>query len=197
MKTWTQQKGFPIVTVTRNYLTGTFNLSQERYTAFNLSAADSSIWWIPINYASTATRNTFNETTPMNWFTTKSLEINSINIQSNDWLILNKQQTGYYRVLYDNQNYNLIANELRQGDLTRIHLSSRAQIIDDALEFAKTDRLNYTIVFDILKYLERELEYVPWQAAVTGLTYIDRMMSGSDRYDVFLVSISLFNISEN
>lgn len=191
MKSWTQQKGFPFLTVTRDYSNHSFSVRQDRYTSFVpiLPNADASIWWIPINYA-TKSMNTFNETTPNHWLTTKSENYPALNVPNSDWLILNKQQTGYYRVLYDAENYRLIADELfLGGNLNNIHLTSRAQLIDDAFEFAKTGRLNYTILFDILRYLEREVEYVPWQAAFNGLNFVNRMMRGSDEYGKFLVCI--------
>lgn len=189
MGSWTRQSGFPLVTVTRNYADGSFDLSQERYFTVKPATQHSSLWWIPYNFA-TASSSNFSNTAASGWMqaTARTLRVGDASVASGDWLVLNKQQSGYYRVQYDTQNYQLIANELSKGDFKKIHLVSRAQIIDDVFDFARTERLNYTIVFDIIKYLERDTEFVPWAAAFNGLTFVDRMYSGSSKYEEFTVS---------
>jgi hypothetical protein len=42
-------------------------------------------------------------------------------------LVVNLQQTGYYRVNYDAENWDLLAGFLASGHVTEIHRSSRAQ----------------------------------------------------------------------
>lgn len=187
MGSWTRQSGFPLVTVIRNYADGSFELSQERYFTVKPATQHSSLWWIPYNFA-TASASDFSNTAAIGWMQARTLRVGDASVASSDWLVLNKQQSGYYRVQYDTQNYQLIANELSKGDFQKIHLVSRAQIIDDVFDFARTERLNYTIVFDIIKYLERETEFVPWAAAFNGLTFVDRMYSGSSKYAEFTVS---------
>lgn len=186
MGSWTRQSGFPLVTVTRSYADGSFELSQERYFTVKPATQHSSLWWIPYNYA-TASSSDFSNTAATGWMQGRTLRVSDASVANGDWLVVNKQQAGYYRVQYDTQNYQLIANELSKGDFKKIHLVSRAQIIDDVFNFARTERLNYTIVFDIIQYLEHDTEFVPWAAAFTGLSFVDRLYSGSSKYAEFVV----------
>lgn len=52
------------------------------------------------------------------------------------WVIFNLRQTGFYRVNYDNDNWNLLIQQLN-SDHQVIHVINRAQIINDAMELAR------------------------------------------------------------
>lgn len=186
MLSWTRQAGFPLVTVERNYETGAVTLKQERYHTDKSIAQTGSSWWIPINIA-TAALPTIDRTTPDFWIPANTQTLNQGQVPANEWMLVNKQQTGFYRVLYDTQNYQLLASALSGSDRDKIHLTTRSAIIDDVFDFARTERLNYTVVFDIIKYLEHEVEYVPWQSAFNGLTLVDRRLAGSEKYNKFAV----------
>jgi hypothetical protein len=95
MDKWINYKGYPAVYVTRYYNTSTVEIKQERFFKYNASKEeknDKYEWYIPINYA-TQTKSDFNKTTPQEWLKTTIMNI-SIDIDSTDWLIFNKQQTG-------------------------------------------------------------------------------------------------------
>lgn len=188
MLSWTRQAGFPLVTVERNYETMAITFKQERYFTAKETTPGTSSWWIPINIA-TSTLPTIDRTTPDFWIPANTASMtHQGDAPAATWLLVNKQQTGFYRVLYDTQNYQLLANALNSEERSKIHLTSRSAIIDDVFDFARTERLNYTIVFDIIKYLEHEVEYVPWQSAFNGLNFVDRMFAGSEKYDKYAVS---------
>ena len=51
-------------------------------------------------------------------------------------VIMNVQETGYFRVNYDDQNWKLIIDQLNE-DHEQIHVINRAQIIDDAMNLAQ------------------------------------------------------------
>lgn len=177
------------MTVERNYVNGDVVLSQERYFTDIPAAQSPSIWWIPYNYASRSVAD-FDATTAVWWLSSRQETFNNPTTLNTDWLLLNKRQTGYYRVKYDLDNYKLLAAQLDE-DFERIHLTSRSQLIDDAFDFARSERQGYDVAFDLIKHLEHEVEYVPWASALRGLTLVDRLFSGSDSYDRFTVSIQL------
>lgn len=184
MSSWTQQKGYPFLTITRNYNTGSITVRQDRYQTYVPGQIDPALWWIPFNFAS-ATTNDFLNTSAQQWLsnTDRSITITkSDEWEVDDWIIFNKQETGYYRVLYDDDNYKLITRELIEGDMTKIHLTSRSQLIDDAFNFAKTGRLDYSVVFELINYLENEREFVPWASAFKGLEFVHRMTAASASY---------------
>lgn len=91
------------------------------------------------------------------------------NVKGDDWFIVNLQQTGYYRVNYDTNNWRMIAEQLDSDDYTKIHPLNRAQIIDDACYMVQANRLSPTIFLDIVKYLHRETDYIPWYPVFRAL----------------------------
>ena len=102
----------------------------------------------------------------------------------NEAVIFNIQQTGYYRVNYDENNWKLIIKQLKE-DHTTIHVVNRAQIIDDALNLARAGLLKYQLALDVTSYLHKENEYIPWEAALSGLQYLDVMLKQTTAYGDF------------
>lgn len=182
LDTWTLQKGFPIVEVIRRYnAEGTIRFSQRRYVSTTKDIDDGLTWWIPINIA-TKSRANFDTTTPDYWLSKgvgEALYDSPMMISNDDWIVVNKQQTGYYRVNYDNENWLKLANELLNGDMNSIHLLSRGQLVDDALEFGQTNRLDLDVVLSIISYLQKEVEYVVWASADEGLLQLYRTFRGN------------------
>lgn len=64
-------------------------------------------------------------------------------ISTQGWVIFNNNQTGYYRVNYDQQNWDLITDQLLK-DHTAISPINRAQIINDAMNLARAGKLYST-----------------------------------------------------
>jgi len=151
-------------------------------------ASSASYWWIPITYTTMMDLN-FNRTRPSHWLRgEKTLEINNIDVSNLHWIIMNIQQTGYYRVNYDETNWNLIITYLNnERQYHKISPANRAQIIDDSLNLARGGYLNYNTAMDITKYLKHETDYVPWKAAISALNFIDSMLISSSEYHKFKV----------
>jgi ribosomal protein S4E len=53
---------------------------------------------------------------------------------------------GYYRVMYDNDNWINLSRVLKSENSTKIPSLTRAQLLDDSLEMAKTGRLVSVVV---------------------------------------------------
>lgn len=151
----------------------------------------------------TANNPDFSQTTPEGWLVRGQLSVAvkptaQKTWSDSDWIVLNKQQTGYYRVNYDRKGWNLIIRELVNGDHTKIHRTNRAQLVDDVLTLARADQLGYDVAFDLLRYLSKERDYLPWAAADSGFTYLNTMLAGTDYHDQFLVSsLILYAIRNN
>jgi aminopeptidase N len=94
MKTWTEQPGFPYVSVTikRNYIT----LSQQRFLLRNPNTVPTdSTWWVPITWTSSSQANSTSESTkPVYWLSQRNAEIPNEN-EDADWMIINVQSTGW------------------------------------------------------------------------------------------------------
>ena len=113
-----------------------------------------------------------------------------LDVNASDWLILNNQQTGYYRVNYDEQNWRLIINALVSGDLNTIHRNNRAQLIDDAFTLARSGVISYTIAFDLSHYLWRERDFIPLYSFYQTLEFLEPYLQQSPLVASYRVSIS-------
>lgn len=182
MDTWTLQTGFPLITVARNYVAGTAEISQERFL-LNQTQSSESRWWVPITYTSPG--QDFNNTYNNIWLNDKqwSLKMNDMP-KKDEPVIFNVQQTGFYRVNYDKKNWKLLAETLNK-DHTSIHVINRAQILDDALELAKVGKLDYQTALSLTGYLSKETEYIPWYSALHGLSHIKDMLKRTSAYGEF------------
>lgn len=95
--------------------------------------------------------------------------------------------TGYYRVNYDARNWQLIAKQLMMNH-SAISVINRAQIMNDALNLARAGLVNYEIPLNLTKYLEKEEEFLPWEATLTALSYLNSMMERTSGYGLLKVS---------
>lgn len=99
---------------------------------------------------------------------------------------------GFYRVNYDNHNWRLLVYQLRRNP-NQIPVATRGQLIDDAFQLANTGILNYTIAFDLVKYLYiTEPNYIPWYSALRNMEELRLIISNyeySGMYDNFLLKL--------
>ncbi|XP_045484796.1 membrane alanyl aminopeptidase [Pieris rapae] len=176
-KTWHDQPGVPVIYVDVNHKTGDMTITQRRFDINTGYARVNYNWQIPISFTTASNPNSTN-TKPSHVLTSTVTVVNR-GTTGDEWVIFNKQQTGYYRVNYDEYTWNLIIVALRGPDRTKIHEHNRAQIVDDVLQFARSGLMTYTRAFNILSFLQYEKDYAPWLAAMTGFTWIRNRLVGS------------------
>lgn len=189
MDTWTLQTGFPYVQVTRNYKDNKINFEQRRFVLMETNSTEvetdekDPLWWVPITYTTEQEAN-FTVTKPSHWMKAERNIVVEHEIDTSEWLIVNLQVTGYYRVNYDITNWNLIIEHLNNPrTYHEISQSNRAQLIDDAMNLARADLLEYKTALGVTKYLNHERDYVPWKTAINNLLYIDSMLIRTPDYD--------------
>uniref|UniRef100_A0A4W4H380 Aminopeptidase n=1 Tax=Electrophorus electricus TaxID=8005 RepID=A0A4W4H380_ELEEL len=102
-------------------------------------------------------------------------------IKDDAWLLANVNCTGYYRVNYDEQNWNKLIHQL-ESNHPAIPLISRGQLIDDAFNLARAKYINVTLALTTTKYLINETDYVPWESALKNLRYFMLMFDRSEVY---------------
>lgn len=117
-------------------------------------------YYVPLNYAMKITPE-FLDTRATHWL--KPTEPSAVLIINapEDWVIFNKQQTSYYRVNYDEQNWNLIINELNGPNFNKIHPLNRAQLIDDIYNFGIFEYISLNHTLDLMKYVKQETDFIP------------------------------------
>ncbi|NXJ20581.1 AMPN Aminopeptidase, partial [Dicrurus megarhynchus] len=177
MDRWTLQMGFPVVTVDTR--TGTINQthflldptsSVDRPSVFNYT------WIIPITWMTDKSHGN------SSYWLTKVTDTNSqFKLNSPSWLLLNLNVSGYFRVNYNQENWDQLLNQLGT-DHKVFPVINRAQIIDDAFNLARAKYVSVTLALNTTRFLSRETAYMPWQAALNNLQYFQLMF---DRSEVF------------
>ncbi|XP_032119707.1 aminopeptidase N [Sapajus apella] len=176
MDRWTLQMGFPLITVH----TGTGAISQEHF----LLDPDSNVtrpsdfnyqWIVPI----TSIRNGAQQADY--WLREVQDDDNLFRTSGNEWVLLNLNVTGYYRVNYDDSNWRKIQTQL-QTDRLAIPVINRAQVINDAFNLASAHKVSVTLALNNTLFLIDETEYMPWEAALSSLSYFKLMFDRSEVY---------------
>lgn len=181
---WADRKGYPLVTVIHDKQHDLLNINQKQFWSDPLQPKQDGSWWIPLNIA-TKDNPTFyvtsaNEKLSLRGEASKAVSVGDIEgFNPENWYILNVQQTGYYRVNYDEANWNRIIHQLHD-DASVVHALSRAALIDDVFVLSKTGDVNYEIALELSQYLRAERDYVPWASALSHFDDLDRMIHATE-----------------
>ncbi|CAC5387007.1 ANPEP [Mytilus coruscus] len=193
MDTWTLQMNFPTVFVERTL--DNLRLSQSRYL-LDKNATDPGTytspfgykWEIPFTYTSQSISNFNQSDSDINWMGKDGAVVelkNALPGESMDsWYIGNVMQYGYYRVNYPESNWQKLIQQLKT-DITKIHPINRAQIINDALNLAKSGDLKMNIALQTVEYLSTEEHFLPYSAASEELLYVDGMIERTALFGAF------------
>ncbi|KAI5638674.1 peptidase family m1 domain-containing protein [Phthorimaea operculella] len=172
LRTWSEQAGHPMLTVTVDQKTGRMTVTQVRFNRNNGVSSIPTLYHIPITWTRGGAPD-FNNTKPVAILTSQA-HVLQRGTTGNEWVIFNKQNTGFYRVNYDRVNWALITQALRGSQRINIHEYNRAQIVDDLFVFARARVMPYNLAMNILSFLEFEDAFAPWEAAITGFNFVIR-----------------------
>ncbi|XP_012228236.2 glutamyl aminopeptidase-like [Linepithema humile] len=171
MDTWTENN-YPILWV-RTQLVNTRDLvvkvSQENSHKRNWHN-----WWILVTWFTDHLLTYSNRITPSlsKWLHSDDKIITLTTLESVDsWIIVNTKRCGYYRVLYDVENWRRIGWFLETNG-SRIHVLNRAQLIDDAFYFLLKKKLDLSVFLNLIKFLARDTDYVAWYPMFKTLEYM-------------------------
>lgn len=67
----------------------------------------------------------------------------------------------------------------------------KSGLIDDAFNLARGGYLNYDVALDLTKYLDKEMDHLPWESAVSGLGYIRDMFEYGGDFSGFRVCLNV------
>jgi hypothetical protein len=128
----------------------------------------------------------FNRTSTNFMFSSASNSMeHTLSASPTSYYMLNVQQTGFYRVHYDDGNWNKIKEVLMSKDFNQIHVLNRAQVVDDLFNLARGGVVEYSFALDIIHYLKNETHYIPWLSAINhGLTFLSQRVKKEDA-DIF------------
>nr|XP_057934796.1 aminopeptidase N-like isoform X2 [Doryrhamphus excisus] len=177
MNRWILQMGFPVVTID----TQTGRISQKHFLLDPDSVVDAPSqfnyeWFVPVTWIKT------DGVPQQHWLLSKE-ETNPdmVLLGPDEWLMANINMTGFYRVNYDLQNWERLLAKL-DSQHQDIPVVNRAQIIGDAFNLARAKMVNLTLALSTTKFLQKEVEYLPWQTASSNLDYFYLMFDRSEVY---------------
>uniref|UniRef100_A0A9L0R5M0 Aminopeptidase n=1 Tax=Equus caballus TaxID=9796 RepID=A0A9L0R5M0_HORSE len=177
MDRWILQMGFPLITVD----TKTGDISQQHFlldpdpnvtrpSEFNY------LWIVPISSIRNGTQQ------EEYWLSDSPADQSELfRTTGDEWVLLNLNVTGYYQVNYDEDNWSKIQTQL-QTDLSAIPVINRAQVIYDAFNLASAQKVPVTLALNNTLFLSGETEYIPWQAALSSLSYFQLMFDRTEVY---------------
>uniref|UniRef100_A0A1B0D9N5 ERAP1-like C-terminal domain-containing protein n=1 Tax=Phlebotomus papatasi TaxID=29031 RepID=A0A1B0D9N5_PHLPP len=189
LSSWVDQPGYPLLTVIRNYESNEIVVNQQRFLSSREEVDTERLsWYVPLSISTTKNPD-MNNTKPWIWLKQGTRELvlrtsDNLTWTSEDWVLFNVQQSGFYRVNYDTQNWKMLADELHKGFPYTIGTLNRAQLIDDVFNLAYSDVVPFTLVMDIIKYVRYESEYAVWVAANRHLLNMARKLEGPT-YELF------------
>lgn len=80
----------------------------------------------------------------------------------------------------------MIIDQLNEN-IGRIHVLNRAQLLDDALNFARYNLISLPKVLDLMHYLEHETDFIPMVPGIKLMDLFLRRFDGQDFYSEFEV----------
>ncbi|XP_035209630.1 glutamyl aminopeptidase-like [Stegodyphus dumicola] len=175
MDAWIRQKGYPLITVTHEH--STVKIKQERYLlkvpeSDDASSSDISPdgykWFVPVTYVTNLSnrQNTY-------WLNTSNGEFTLP--AEVEWLKVNVNQTGFYRVMYDIALWEKLIDVLHSNHKV-FSPADRANLVDDAVSFTRSGILDTELAFNLTRYLGKEIEYAPWRSALFRFEHINLIM---------------------
>ncbi|XP_023276825.1 thyrotropin-releasing hormone-degrading ectoenzyme [Seriola lalandi dorsalis] len=143
MDRWTLQMGYPVVTISKNQSeqlpTHYITVSQEHFLYTQEVRSNNSLQWqVPLTVAVGNTSAVCLES--LIWINNKTETHRVGQMGDNTWLLGNINQTGYFRVNYDLQNWKLLIQQLHTNPQI-ISVGNRAGLIDDAFNLASCGRI--------------------------------------------------------
>ncbi len=167
---WTEQPGFPVVTVKRE-ADGKVLLTQERFTV-NFKNAPSLLWQIPLTYS------VVGETPATLLMTDKVATLE--NIPADRALKLNLNGAGNYRVEYDDRSWELLLKAF-----PKLGTEDRVNLMSDACALVQSGRAPVSLYFGLVEKLPASTELAEREQIINVLEFVNGLLLGSSEREQF------------
>ncbi len=173
VEAWVSMTGHPIVSVTRDEITGKFTLAQKRFTWLNGSFRD--LWPIPIHYAT-------DDGEARTLMKGKEMPIKA----SGRFIKLNYGQSGAYRVRYQEEQLKEIGKRVREG---KMQPSDAWGAEFDLYALARSGQIKISEYMRFVNRYMMECEY-PANSSVSGHLSRTILIAKGERYEMDIVRTS-------
>ncbi|CAG7731834.1 unnamed protein product [Allacma fusca] len=185
LDSWSLQSGFPLITVTRSGDTANvITVTQQQFVNDSrVYQPGDTKWFVPITYQTASTP--YDPTTAAEWLVNDNNPLRlTITPATDEFLIINPEQIGYYRVSYDQVSLQLIRNILSSNP-EALNQKTRSALIDDNLNLAFAGYVPIAQGLDVTTYLKEERNLVPWATFVTNMATPYRLLSRTGAFYYF------------
>jgi glutamyl aminopeptidase len=183
VNTWIRQKGIPVVTLEK--VGNDIHLTQRRFLTDSESESKETVasefnykWSIPITYFTNV-----DATVKREWFN-HTMDKLVLPIGNADWVKVNKNQNGYYRVNYDKSMWESMNEELK-ANIDAMSVLDRAHLLNDVFSLAQGLKVDYSTALKMTEFLQSETSFVPWDVASTKLKSIRNLLYNTEYYREF------------
>lgn len=186
MSTWTDQDGYPFMTLTIDYDKNVASISQKQFIISSKPQKSDNKWWIPITM-STENSPDFDNLTPVDWVRPEDEGMIIKIHNTSGWVVLNHKNSVYCRVNYDETNWKRLMVYLNGSDYQKIHVLNRAQLIDDAMNLARAGELSYEIALNMTTVMHKETDPIVWVGVHGSILFLSQILTGSPIHYKYLV----------
>jgi puromycin-sensitive aminopeptidase len=180
MSTWTQQLGYPVITVEAKQEGGNrvLTLSQRKFCGDgNITGFESMLWKVPIVIATKG-----NPQAASLVLTEQSTTVTLEGVGEGDWVLVNPEREGFYRVSYSSELFQSLTPALTSHTLSP---RDRLGLQNDAFAMARSGVGSTVDVLALFASYSTETSYTVWESLAGNLATISRLLSHTDYYPSF------------
>jgi len=180
MTTWTEQMGFPCITVTSRQEgeDRLLTLTQAKFVADGKEAAAGARWQVPISITSQG-----GEVTKV---MLERDEVETVvrlpGVQAGQWVKLNPGVVGFYRVKYGESELQLLQSAVTSRSLDPV---DRLNVLDDLFSLIAAGKAKTSEGLRLLQAYKSEDSYIVWNNIATHLTHLAVIIADQDCYADF------------
>ncbi|XP_054706486.1 uncharacterized protein LOC129216302 [Uloborus diversus] len=184
MKTWTEQMGFPYISVKRirqeNETHTVFMAKQMRFVKNDdvyrqqmNASKDEFLWSVPLSYT------TKEGESDIIWIHDAEKMEFTVPLKFEEWVKFNINQTGYYLVNYEEEDWNRLT-EILISNHQLLSPSDRSNLLFDAFLLAEAGHIKFDVFFSMSMYLRNETHLIPWETAYASFVYLCELLEFTD-----------------
>ncbi|XP_078048992.1 puromycin-sensitive aminopeptidase isoform X1 [Augochlora pura] len=181
MSTWTEQQGFPVVTVQHRQEGNDriLTLTQKRFLAGGVEETGDSSWIIPISVSTSEDPKKFVITDLLD---EKTKEFRVKDVAPDSWVKLNPGTIGFYRTHYSSDALTLLLPAVKDGTLPPL---DRLGLFDDLFAVAQAGRAFTVEVLQLMHAFQKEDNFTVWSSIDNALRKIGLLLSHLECLDSY------------
>ena len=176
MTTWTEQMGFPVISVTSRQEGSDriLTLSQTKFVAVGGSEGNASLWQIPVSIAQEG-KDTFTDII----MDQQTMDITIPDVNPDSWIKLNPGFVGFYRVLYSQEDLERLFTAVKSMVLSPL---DRLNILNDMFSLISAGKASTVDGMRLLQAYKDEESYVVWNGINNAVNTLSTLLAAEDYY---------------